>query len=46
MNDFLAKNTFTEKQVGQAMGMFIKQHGSQVDPGIVNPLIKAKLAGK
>ena len=46
VNEFLAKNTFTEKQVGQAMGMFIKQHGSQVDPGIVNPLIKAKLAGK
>lgn len=46
VNEFLAKNTFTEKQVGQAMGMFIKQHGSQVDPAIVNPLIKGKLAGK
>ena len=43
---FLAQNVFTEKQVGQAMGMFIKQHGSTVEPGIVNGLMRKKLAGK
>lgn len=43
---FLAANTFTEKQVGQAMGAFLKQHGQQVDPAVVNPLIRGKLAGK
>ena len=43
---FLAANSFTEKQVGQAMGAFMKQHGTAVDPGIVNPIIRQKLAGK
>ena len=43
---FLAKNTFTEKQIGQAMGMFMKEQGTNVDPGVVNPLIKKGLAGK
>jgi len=43
---FLAKNAFTEKQVGQAMGAFMKAHGQQVDPGIANPILRAKLAGK
>ncbi len=42
---FLAKNTFTEKQIGQAMGMFMKEQGTNVDPGVVNPLIKKGLAG-
>jgi hypothetical protein len=46
IDDFLAKNTFTEKQMGQAMGMFIKQQGGNVDPGTVNQLIKQKLTGK
>jgi uncharacterized protein YqeY len=43
---FLKDKSFTEKQLGQAMGMFMKAHGSNVDPGVVNPLLKAKLAGK
>jgi uncharacterized protein YqeY len=43
---FLAKNTFSEKQVGQAMGAFMKAHGSQVDPGQASALIREKLAGK
>jgi len=43
---FLKDKNFTEKQLGQAMGMFMKAHGSNVDPGVVNPLLKAKLAGK
>ena len=46
VDEFLAKNTFTEKQMGQAMGAFMKQHGSTVDPGTANQLIKQKLAGK
>jgi uncharacterized protein YqeY len=43
---FLASNSFTEKQVGQAMGAFIKAHGGYVDPAVVNPLLRKKLAGK
>ena len=43
---FLAKTAFTEKQVGQAMGAFMKAHGGQVDPGQANGLIRQKLAGK
>jgi uncharacterized protein YqeY len=43
---FLAQNAFTEKQVGQAMGAFLKLHGQQVDGAIVNPMIRKKLAGK
>ena len=46
VDEFLAKNTFTERQVGQAMGAFMKAHGGQVDPGQANALIKQKLAGK
>src|SRR3954470_4162434 len=41
---FLAANSFTAAQFGQAMGAFRKQHGgSDIDPGIVNQLLKAKL---
>lgn len=46
VDEFLSKNSFTEKQVGQAMGAFIKAHVGTVDAAIVNPLIKQKLAGK
>jgi uncharacterized protein len=46
VDSFLAAGQFTEKQLGQAMGAFMKAHGANVDPGIVNPLLKAKLAGK
>lgn len=46
VDEFLAKNAFTEKQLGQAMGMFMKSHGTEVDAGVVNPLLKEKLAGK
>src|SRR6476659_5287653 len=38
VDDFLAKNSFTEKQLGQAMGAFMKAHGSSVDPGQANQL--------
>jgi len=43
---FLASNAFTEKQLGQAMGTFMKAHGGQVEAGVVNPMLKRKLAGK
>jgi uncharacterized protein len=46
VNEFLAKNTFTEKQVGQAMGAFMKLHGPSVDAGVANQLLKKGLAGK
>jgi uncharacterized protein YqeY len=43
---FLAGKSFTEKQVGQAMGAFMKAHGGQVDAGVANQLIKQRLTGK
>ena len=43
---FLAQNSFTEKQMGQAMGAFMKAHGQQVDPALANPAIKKRLTGK
>ena len=43
---FLASNTFTEKQVGQATGAFMKRHAGTVDAGVVNQLLRMKLAGK
>ena len=46
VDEFLAKNSFTEKQVGQAMGAFIKAHGANVDKAKANELLRRKLAGK
>lgn len=46
VDEFLAANSFTEKDAGKATGMFMKAHGSNVDAGLVNPMIRAKLAGK
>jgi uncharacterized protein YqeY len=46
VDEFLAKNAFTERQMGQAMGAFMKAHGGQVDAGQANALIKQKLVGK
>jgi uncharacterized protein YqeY len=40
---FLAEHAFTAKQLGQAMGLFMKAHGSQVDPATVNSLLRKKL---
>lgn len=40
---FLADNTFTGKQFGQAMGAFMKQHGQEVEPGVVSQLLRKKL---
>jgi hypothetical protein len=46
VDEFLAQNSFTEKQAGQATGAFMKAHGAKVDPGPINGLIRQKLAGK
>lgn len=46
VDEFLAKNAFTEKQVGQAMGAFMKAHGGQVEPAVANQLLRQKLTGK
>ncbi len=46
VHDFLSKNTFTEKQAGQAMGAFMKIHGTVVEPSVVNQLVRKGLSGK
>ena len=46
VDQFLAGQSFTEKQVGQAIGAFMKAHGAQVDPAVANQLIKQKLTAK
>lgn len=46
VDQFLSQNAFTEQQIGQAMGAFMKVHGGQVDPATANQLIRQKLAGK
>lgn len=46
VDQFLASQSYTEKQVGQAIGAFMKAHGAQVDPAAANQLIKQKLTGK
>src|SRR3954452_12899904 len=43
---FLVGKTFTEKQVGQATGAFMKAHGGQVDAGVANQALRQRLAGK
>jgi len=40
---FLASNSFNAKQMGQAMGAFMKAHGAQVDAGTANGILKRKL---
>jgi len=46
VDEFLAKNSFTERQFGQAMGAFMKAHGGAVDAGQANAILKKRLAGK
>jgi len=43
---FLAGQSYTEKQLGQAMGAFMKQNGGAVDPAVANKLLRERLAGK
>jgi uncharacterized protein YqeY len=44
VDEFLARNSFTDKQFGQAMGAFMKEHGQQVDPQAANQLLRQRLA--
>jgi uncharacterized protein len=46
VDQFLAVNTFTEKQIGQATGMFLKANGTTVDPALASAAIRKRLAGK
>jgi uncharacterized protein YqeY len=46
VEQFLASHSFTQKQVGQAMGAFMKAHGGSVDAGIANASLRRRLAGK
>ena len=46
VDEFLAKNSFSEREFGKAMGAFMKEHGQNIDPGVANQLLKQKLAGK
>jgi uncharacterized protein len=46
VDQFLATHAFTEKEIGRAMGQFLKDHKDQVEPAQVNALLRQKLAGK
>jgi hypothetical protein len=46
VEEFLSKNTFTEKQTGQATGAFMKVHGGQVDPALASAALRKRLMGK
>lgn len=43
---FLGQHAFAEKDMGRATGMFMKAHGTQVDPALANAAIKRRLGGK
>lgn len=44
VDEFLAKNSFTAKDFGRAMGAFMKAHGGNVDAGQASGLLKKKLS--
>ncbi len=46
VDQFLAANTFTEKQIGQATGGFLKAHGNTVDPALASAALRKRLTGK
>jgi uncharacterized protein YqeY len=43
VDQFLAANSFSAKDMGKAMGAFLKQQGGQVDGAIVNKLLRERL---
>jgi uncharacterized protein YqeY len=45
VDEFIAGKGFTDKQLGQAMGGFMKAHGQNVDAAIANQLLKKKITG-
>ena len=46
VTEFLAKTASGRSRSGQAMGAFMKSHGTQVEAGLANQLIRQKLTGK
>ncbi|MCC6424552.1 MAG: GatB/YqeY domain-containing protein [Phycisphaerales bacterium] len=46
VEQFLASNSFTEKDLGRAMGAFMKAHGQTIDAAIANAELKQRLQGK
>lgn len=46
VDEFLAANAFTEKQLWQAMGAFMKLHGQHVDGAAVAPILRRRLAAR
>src|SRR3954453_10965350 len=46
VEQFLAGQSFGEKDVGKAMGAFLKQHAGAVEPAMVNAALRKRLAGK
>ena len=43
---FLKGKSFNEKQIGQAMGAFMKEYGGKADSAQVNALLRKRLTGK
>jgi uncharacterized protein YqeY len=43
VDEFLSRNSFTAKQIGPAMGAFMKEHGGKVEAGVVNGILRRKL---
>ncbi len=43
VDQFLAANSFAAKDMGKAMGAFLKQHGGEVDGATVNKLLRERL---
>ena len=43
VDQFVAINTFSAKDMGKAMGAFLKQHGNQVEGATVNKLLRERL---
>jgi len=46
VEQFLSSNSFTEKDLGRAMGSFMKSHGQTVDAATANASLKRRLQGK
>ncbi|MCC7349024.1 MAG: GatB/YqeY domain-containing protein [Phycisphaerales bacterium] len=46
VTQFLESNSFAEKDLGRAMGAFMKSHGQSIDASIANASLKRQLQGK
>jgi uncharacterized protein YqeY len=43
---FLSQHQFTERDMGKAMGAFMKENAGKVDAGAANAILKKRLAGR